>query len=713
MVGLAGELAASSDEFEAPKTPAEQRIATAWAGVLGVAVEQVGRRADFFDSGGTSLSAVELVLALDNAVTLKDVTRVPVLAELAKLLDGDSAVEATGLLQRFSEPHGNRRGSLLCLPYAGGNAINFRAMATELRDSELAVYAVELPGHDLTAEPESFAPMRDVVDQIVDEVIQHELAPVVLWGHSSGAALAVETARVLERRGVDVCQVIVAAQLVGEPTDRRARVADLNAMTAAEIADELSSDRGYTELGELDPQHAEHVGAAYRHDCLVAHQYLLDAMDDRSFRRVSAPLTVVVAADDPATVGWQSRYLEWELVAEHVDLCELSDGGHYFLRTRPEKAAEIVRTLSESAGHRGNGSDRSNGSNGSSGPNGSRSSNGSNGSNGTGRGAVASSARLDVDLRPGEPPTLQVAGNGSTSSTSTWTGEHREALLAAVTEHGSVTIRGLGLRDAADVSATAAALAGDLVVEREAFASRQTFADGIYSSSEWPSNQQMCMHHELSYRLKAPGLMLFGCLAAPSDGGSIGLADSRAVLRTLPNELVERFDEEGWILARNYTDEIGLSVADAFGTDDREVIERYCDQNAIEFEWQGDGGLRTSQRRSAVVPHPVTGQRCWFNQIAFLNEWTMNPEVREFLVDTYGPNGLPFTTQFGNGDPIGPEIVQVINDAYDANTTRQALQTGDIVVVDNIGTAHSREPFEGTREVVVAMGNEIQLTAVA
>jgi hypothetical protein len=32
--------------------------------------------------------------------------------------------------------------------------------------------------------------------------------------------------------------------------------------------------------------------------------------------------------------------------------------------------------------------------------------------------------------------------------------------------------------------------------------------------------------------------------------------------------------------------------------------------NAIQFEWQPDGALRTWQRRSAVVRHPLTGQRC-------------------------------------------------------------------------------------------------------
>src|SRR5207248_4520751 len=108
----------------------------------------------------------------------------------------------------------------------------------------------------------------------------------------------------------------------------------------------------------------------------------------------------------------------------------------------------------------------------------------------------------------------------------------------------------------------------------------------------------------------------------------------------------------GWLLIRNYNDDIGASFAEAFGTDDRSAVESYCRANAIEFAWQGDGALCTRQRRSALACHPLTGERCWFNQIAFLNEWTIDPEVREYLVDLYGQDGLPFNTRFGNGDPI-------------------------------------------------------------
>jgi alpha-ketoglutarate-dependent taurine dioxygenase len=313
---------------------------------------------------------------------------------------------------------------------------------------------------------------------------------------------------------------------------------------------------------------------------------------------------------------------------------------------------------------------------------------------------------LGIDRQPDRAPILLADAPGDGPS---WAAAHKDALRAAVAEHGSVIVRGLELRDAAEVSAVFGQLSNGLMIEREAFASRRLYSDGVYSSATWPANQPMCMHHELSYTLEFPGLMLFACLSAPTRGGATAVADSRAVLSALPAELVTRFERDGWMLTRSYNDEIGASVAEAFGTEDRSAVEAYCRANGIGFEWQSDGGLHTWQRRSAVVHHPVTGQRCWFNQIAFLNEWTIDPEVREYLVDMYGGDGLPFNTRFGNGDPIGADVVQLLNQVYEHNTVREPWQAGDLMLVDNIRTAHSREAYEGPREVLVGMADPVRL----
>ena len=46
--------------------------------------------------------------------------------------------------------------------------------------------------------------MERVVDQVVAEITARDLSEVLLWGHSSGTAFAVETARRLEAGGATV-----------------------------------------------------------------------------------------------------------------------------------------------------------------------------------------------------------------------------------------------------------------------------------------------------------------------------------------------------------------------------------------------------------------------------------------------------------------------------------------------------------------------------
>jgi amino acid adenylation domain-containing protein len=346
LTALAGDLDIV-DDYEPPSTPTEQRLAAAWAKVLGISGDQIGRQDHFFDRGGTSLSAVKLAITLDRAVSLKDVTQYPVLADLAAVVDGRSE-HRSGLLQSLSNPDGTPTGALVCFPYAGGNAVNFQPLAKALRESGsgLAVYAVELPGHDVAAKSEPFETLAHVVDQVVDEIARRGLAPV-LWGHSSGCAFAVEAARRLEARGVYVQRVFVAAQVLGDVGERRSAIAQLTERGDGEIVAEMRADGGYAELAELDAGRAEHVGAAYRHDYVAAHRYFADVLDAPPDVKLSAPVTVVGAADDGYTADFAQRYGDWRLLAEHVDMYEIPDGGHYFLRTRPAEAAQAVLRTTE------------------------------------------------------------------------------------------------------------------------------------------------------------------------------------------------------------------------------------------------------------------------------------------------------------------------------------------------------------------------------
>src|SRR5213593_3765685 len=87
LTALAGELDVAEQDRDAPSTATERWLAAAWAKVLGIPKDQIGRRDQFFDVGGTSLSALRLAIALDRAVSFKDLAAHPILADLAALID--------------------------------------------------------------------------------------------------------------------------------------------------------------------------------------------------------------------------------------------------------------------------------------------------------------------------------------------------------------------------------------------------------------------------------------------------------------------------------------------------------------------------------------------------------------------------------------------------------------------------------------------------
>ncbi|AEW95048.1 MULTISPECIES: TauD/TfdA family dioxygenase [Streptomycetaceae] len=305
-----------------------------------------------------------------------------------------------------------------------------------------------------------------------------------------------------------------------------------------------------------------------------------------------------------------------------------------------------------------------------------------------------------VPAATGDPrlPVLQVDGGTLPAA------RIRELLDSA----GAVLVRGLGLASPADLARAARDLGVTPMPEREGFTSRDDLGDGVHSASHWPADEPMCMHHERSYAAEVPGIAMFGCLTAPASGGATAISDAAAVLAALPAELVERFETHGWLLARSYRD-VGVTLTEAFGTEDRAAVSAYCDAQAITHEWLPDGALHTRQLRAAVVRHPRTGARLWFNQAAFLNERTLDPVVREYLLSLYGPGSLPFSTYHGDGEPIDEQAIGVINEVYTAHTVREPWRAGDLLVLDNLRTAHSREAYQGEREVVALFGDRVRL----
>ena len=54
---------------------------------------------------------------------------------------------------------------------------------------------------------------------------------------------------------------------------------------------------------------------------------------------------------------------------------------------------------------------------------------------------------------------------------------------------------------------------------------------------------------------------------------------------------------------------------DVFETDQKEVVEKECRKNGIDFSWNKNDGLSMVHSQTAVERHPDTGEKVWFNHV--------------------------------------------------------------------------------------------------
>lgn len=320
-----------------------------------------------------------------------------------------------------------------------------------------------------------------------------------------------------------------------------------------------------------------------------------------------------------------------------------------------------------------------------------------------------SEAELECVAEPGHPVTLVVPDTDVLGDVCQWLAENRTRIGAALHKHGALYMHGLPVNSTDDFAQVRDALVRQRASYKEQATPRSHFGAEVYSSTDLPPSQAIRPHNENSYTLTFPGILVFGCLTAPETGGATPVTDVRSVLHQIPPGLLGRFRETGWALTRNYADHLGLAWTTAFATDDRKVVSEYCDEHLIAHEWQGDGHLKTVQRRSAIITHPVSGQEVWFNHAVFWSEWSLDPDVREVLSDELGAGNLPFTTSFGDGEPISESDIGLIDESYQRATVRESWKPGDVMIVDNILAAHGRESFRGSRKIAVAMGDPVDL----
>jgi alpha-ketoglutarate-dependent taurine dioxygenase len=268
---------------------------------------------------------------------------------------------------------------------------------------------------------------------------------------------------------------------------------------------------------------------------------------------------------------------------------------------------------------------------------------------------------------------------------------------------GAVLLRDFRVDGLEDFRALATGFGHPLLRYDFASTPRTALSNGVFTSTEYPPHQRIPLHNEQSYTASWPMKVWFYCVVAPAEGGETPIADSREIFRQMDPSIRASFAERCLMYVRNFGGGLDLPWEDVFGTSDRATVEAYCRAQGIVCEWTGAGQLRTRHVCQGVARHPKTGEMVWFNQAHLFHVSNLEPELREALLDALDESELPRQVYYGDGGPIDPAVLTEIRAVLDATAVTFRWRAGDVLMLDNMLTAHGRAPFAGPRQVVVAM----------
>lgn len=268
---------------------------------------------------------------------------------------------------------------------------------------------------------------------------------------------------------------------------------------------------------------------------------------------------------------------------------------------------------------------------------------------------------------------------------------------------GGLLFRGFVVENAREFKAFAAGFGHPLLNYEFGSTPRTKVDEGVYTSTEYPPHQAIPLHNEQAYTLEWPMKIWFFSAEVAQSGGETPIADSRKIYRRIDTSIRRRFSENGLMYVRNFGNGLDVPWTQVFNTEDPAVVEQYCRTHGIVCEWKGHGELRTRQICQAVARHPQTRDWVWFNQAHLFHVSNLESEVRETLLDVLEPEDLPRNVYYGDGSVIEDAILEEIRGVLDELTVSFPWQPGDVMMLDNMLTAHARSPFSGSRKVVVAM----------
>lgn len=319
-----------------------------------------------------------------------------------------------------------------------------------------------------------------------------------------------------------------------------------------------------------------------------------------------------------------------------------------------------------------------------------------------------------------------------------WLKAQNGSLDKTITENGAILFKNFHIQGPQEFEDIALLIDPDLKNNYLGTSPRNAVTKYVFSASELPGYYPIMQHCEMSFLEGAPRKLFFFCNIEPEDGtGQTPICDFRKVYKDLDPKIREEFETKGVRYIRNYSPPDHqsrfnlwqLKGWDAmFQTKDEKKAEEIAKEHKLEVTWKGKGHLMLTNSKDAVINHPITGEKVWFNHLQVFHRDAAKIEYghiagyqkslrsgmyknvvgfMSFLKDLTTKDGdEPMHVRFGDDTEIPTSYVRHVEEIIWKNLVIFPWRKGDMIAIDNFSTSHGRLPYKGPREILVCWSSD-------
>lgn len=329
-------------------------------------------------------------------------------------------------------------------------------------------------------------------------------------------------------------------------------------------------------------------------------------------------------------------------------------------------------------------------------------------------GQIAAQKHFDIDgttvsfplvLTPrNHEPSKPTSTLTTTEAVTAWVTQNQKQLVDLAKTHGAILLRDFcpPISTAADFDAVCKSFGLAEFPYIGGAAPRTVVTGSVFTANESPADQLIPFHHEMAQSKSHPGTLFFYCMKAPPEGGETPIVLSNLVYERIRGEFpqfVSELEQKGvrYVRILPETDDpssaIGRGWRSTFAVDTKEEAGKVGREMGMELEWLEGNLLKTT---TAVIPatkkDPQTGKTSWFNSIvaAFTGWKDSRNDPRKAVV-------------FGDGSPLDADVLRRCQEIMNELAVAFEWRRGDVLVVDNWVTLHSRNSFKGERIIYASL----------